>query len=244
VSVPSRSVLITGASRGIGRAIALELAQAGFELALNGRTDSPALHAVEDEVARAGVRTWRLAFDVSDPSATRAALEAHLAAHGAFWGVVINAGISADNLFASMKPAEWQRVLRTNLDGFFHVVQPLVMPMVRLRAGGRIVAVASVSGVTGNAGQANYAASKAGLIAAARSLALELAKREITVNSIAPGYIETDMTAELARESIVATIPLRRMGCPEEVARLVGFLFEQRAAYITGQCLAIDGGLT
>jgi 3-oxoacyl-[acyl-carrier protein] reductase len=183
------------------------------------------------------------AFDVADRAATVVALEAEVEAHGPFWGVVLNAGITADAPLASMKPEAWERVLSTNLDSFYNVLRPLVMPMVRARDGGRIVAISSVSGITGNRGQANYAASKAGLIGAAKSLAQELAKRQITVNCVAPGFIETDMLAGLPDE-IRDTIPLGRLGRPEEVAALVLYLCSDAAAYVTGQTIAIDGGLT
>lgn len=184
-----------------------------------------------------------LGFDVGDATASREALEAELSEHGAFWGVVHNAGITADGPMASMKQEDWDRVLTTNLDGFYHVVQPCLMPMVRLRDEGRIVAISSVSGVLGNRGQANYAASKAGLIAACRSLAKEVAKRKITVNAVAPGFVATDMVADLPDE-VLAAVPLKRMGRPEEVGALVNFLFSDAAAYITGQTIGIDGGMS
>jgi 3-oxoacyl-[acyl-carrier protein] reductase len=156
---------------------------------------------------------------------------------------VLNAGVTADGPFAGMSGEAWDRVLTTNLDGFYNVVQPLVMPMVQLRAGGRIVVMTSISGQNGNRGQANYAASKAGLIAAAKSLAQELAKRNVTVNCVAPGLIETDMTAAIPRDEVLERIPLRRFGKPEEVASAVEYLFSDGAAYVTGQVLAVNGGM-
>jgi 3-oxoacyl-[acyl-carrier protein] reductase len=240
----AKRVLVTGASRGIGRATALELARRGFELCLNYRSSESAASEVAARIEGAQGRARLLAFDVADAAAARAALEADVAAHGAFWGVVLNAGITADGPLATMKPGEWSAVLRTNLDGFYNVLQPLIMPMVRLRDGGRIVTLGSVSGVLGNRGQVNYSASKAGLAGATRALARELAKRAITVNCVAPGFIRTDMLAVLPADELAELVPLRRLGTPEEVAALVGFLFSEEAGYITAQVLGIDGGMT
>ena len=243
-SPSARRVLVTGASRGIGRAVALELAREGFDLALNYVSSADAARAVQQEIETLGRRAMLLPFDVADRAAARGALESDVKERGAFWGVVLNAGRTRDGLFAAMDDAAWDDVLRTNLDGFFNVVRPLVMPMVRLRSGGRIVAVSSVSGVRGNRGQVNYSASKAGLIGAARSLALELASRGITVNCICPGFVRTDMLAGLDAAVIEARVPLGRLGEPEEVAALARFLFGERAAYLTGQAIGVDGGLS
>ncbi|HEU4428819.1 MAG TPA: 3-oxoacyl-ACP reductase FabG [Myxococcota bacterium] len=238
-----RRVLVTGGSRGIGRAVALRLARADFAITLNFRSRRDEAERAADEIAAAGGNAALLPFDVADRAAAAEALAKDLAAHGPYYGIVCNAGVNADAPFPAMKPDAWDRVLRTNLDGFYNVVQPLVMPMVRAHRGGRIVVMSSASGVIGNRGQVNYAASKAGLNAAARSLALELAKREITVNSVAPGLIETDMIAGAPREEIEKLIPMRRIGKPDEVAALVAFLFSEDAAYITGQTISVNGGL-
>jgi 3-oxoacyl-[acyl-carrier protein] reductase len=238
-----RRVLVTGASRGIGRAIAVELARAGFDIALNYRSSDEAASEALREVEAAGAGGVLLRFDVSDRSAAREAIERDLRERGAYWGAVCNAGITADGPFAGMSDEAWDSVLRTNLDAFHHVLQPLLMPMVQLRAGGRIVVLSSVSGVAGNRGQVNYSASKAGLIGAARSLALELAKRHITVNCVAPGLIETDMLAGLDREEALAHIPMRRLGTTDEIAAAVGYLFSERAGYVTGQVLSVNGGM-
>ena len=239
----TRSVLVTGASRGIGRAIALELAGMGYEVVVNYRGNHEAAQAVLDAISETSGSARLLQFDISDREQVAQALATDMEEHGVYWGVVLNAGIAADAPLPAMKGEDWDRVLRTNLDGFYNVMHPLVMPMIRKRRGGRIVTMTSVAGIAGNRGQANYAASKGGLIAATKSLARELAKRSIAVNSVAPGLIETDMTSDLPSEEIVKAIPMRRMGKPEEVAALVGFLFTKPAEYITGQVISINGGL-
>ena len=237
-------VLITGASRGIGRAIALKLAQAGFSVVLNYRSRREAAEKTEAMIREGGGEAALLPFDVADRGECARALESDLAKNGAFFGVVCNAGVHADAAFPGLSADAWDRVLRTNLDGFYNVLHPLVMPMVRAHTGGRIVTIASASGVLGNRGQVNYSASKAGLIGATRALALELAKRRITVNSVAPGLIETEMTQELPVEEIARLIPMQRMGSAEEVAAVVAFLFSGDASYVTGQVISVNGGLT
>jgi 3-oxoacyl-[acyl-carrier protein] reductase len=239
----SERVLVTGASRGIGRAIAVALGRDGFEVTLNYLANEDAAKQALGAVRDAGAAARLLPFDVSDRGQCAAVLDADVKANGPFWGVVCNAGIVADAPFPGMSGDAWDRVLRTNLDGFYNVLRPLVMPMVRARKGGRIVTLSSVTGLRGNRGQVNYAAAKAGIIGATRSLALELAKREITVNCVAPGLIETDMIEGAPVEEIAKTIPLGRLGRPEEVAAAISFLFSAGAAYVTGEVISVNGGM-
>lgn len=238
-----RNVLITGASRGIGRAIALELGAKGFHIALNYRSNDDAAQETLAQIEVAGGSGYLLKFDVSDREAAMTAVEQDMAANGVYWGVVLNAGVTDDGPLAGMSAESWDRVIHTNLDAFFNVLKPLIMPMVRARKGGRIVTITSVAGIAGNRGQTNYAASKGGLIAATKSLARELAKRKITVNSVAPGLIDTEMAADAPHEELVKAIPMRRLGKPEEVAGCVGYLFSDSASYLTGEVIAIHGGL-
>lgn len=240
---PSKSVFISGSSRGIGRACALYLAGQGYDIVLHGKSPSQALEQTLADVKAMGVNVRALTFDVCDREAARQALLKDIEENGMYWGIVANAGISRDVTFAGMEPQAWDSVLKTNLDGFYNVVQPLVMPMVHTRRGGRIVVIASISGVMGNRGQVNYSAAKAGLIGAAKALALELASRKITVNAVAPGLIETDMVDESVTERALPFIPMKRVGKPEEVAATVAFLISDDAAYITRSVIEIDGGL-
>lgn len=240
----TETILVTGSSRGIGRAIALRLAQGGFNLALHCRSRRDEAEAVAADIEALGRHARILQFDISDRAACRAALEADVAAHGAPYGVVCNAGLTRDGAFPALSDDDWDSVLRTNLDGFYNVLHPLVMPMIRRRQPGRIVCIASVSGLIGNRGQVNYSASKAGVIGAAKALAVELAKRKITVNCVAPGLIDTDMLDdELPVDEILKAIPAQRMGTPDEVAAAVQFLVGPDAGYITRQVLAVNGGL-
>jgi 3-oxoacyl-[acyl-carrier protein] reductase len=235
--------LVTGASRGIGAAIAAALARAGHPVILNYRAGEDAARAVAQAIAAEGGQAELCRFDVADAAATAAALESLLAEGQAPIGVLVNnAGVVRDAAFPALEPDAWEAVTRTTLDGFYNVTRPLVMPMVRRRAG-RIINISSIAGLVGNRGQVNYAAAKAGLIGATRALAQELASRNITVNAVAPGLIETDMTAGLPVDELLKRIPARRLGKPEEVAALVAFLASDAAAYITGQVIGINGGL-
>lgn len=237
---------MTGASRGIGRATALALARAGFDVVLNYHTNTAAAEETARLIESSGGPARLLPFDVGRREEAEHALVADVKRHGAYYGVVCNAGVHADAAFPALSADAWDTVIRTNLDAFHHVLRPLVMPMVQARQGGRIVTMSSIAGLAGNRGQVNYSAAKAGLIGATRALARELAKRRITVNSVAPGLIETDMTAGAPVDEIVKIvklIPMRRLGTPDEVAATVAFLFSDAAAYITGQVISVNGGL-
>jgi len=238
------TVLVTGSSRGIGRAIALRLAQDGYDLVVHCRTRVEDAEAVAAEARAMGRSARCLQFDVGDRARCAELIEADIAGHGAYYGVVCNAGLAYDTAFPAMSGEAWDSVIRTNLDAFYNVLQPVVMPMVRRRAPGRIVTLSSVSGLIGNRGQVNYSAAKAGVIGATKALAVELASRAITVNCVAPGLIETDMANEHAPiEEILKVIPAQRMGTAEEVAAGVSFLVSPGAAYVTRQVIGVNGGL-
>jgi 3-oxoacyl-[acyl-carrier protein] reductase len=240
----TETVLVTGSSRGIGRAIALRLAQAGYDLVLHCRSRLDEAAQVRASIEQWGRKARILQFDVADRAACLAALEADVEAHGSYYGVVCNAGLTRDGAFPALSDDDWDQVLRTNLDGFYNVLHPIIMPMIRRRAAGRIVCITSVSGLIGNRGQVNYSASKAGVIGAAKALAVELAKRKITVNCVAPGLIDTDMIGDdVPLDDIMKVIPMQRAGTADEVAAAVQFLLSPEAGYITRQVLAVNGGL-
>lgn len=225
-----KRVLVTGSSRGIGKAIADALKSEGYEV-------------VTHSVSSGGTD---LKFDIADRAAAKAALEADIAKNGAYYAVVLNAGVNRDNAFPAMEDEEWDKVLRTDLDGFYNVLKPCVMPMIQERIRGRIVAISSVSGVVGNRGQVNYSAAKAGINGAVKALAVELAKRGITVNAVAPGVIETEMLGSMVPEAVEEAkkaIPMRRFGQPAEIASLVSYLLSDGAAYLTRQVISVNGGM-
>lgn len=239
----SKTVLVTGSSRGIGKAIALYLAKQGFDLVIHCRSRRAQAEEVKAEIEQLGRLARILQFDIADRAQCSEQINQDIESHGAYYGVVCNAGITADNAFPSLTGEQWDSVIHSNLDGFYNVLQPVVMPMVRRRKPGRIVTLSSVSGLMGNRGQVNYSAAKAGIIGATKALALELAKRDITVNCVAPGLIETDMVSELPLEEIKKMIPARRVGSPKEVAAVVAFLMSEDAAYVTRQVISVNGGL-
>ncbi len=237
------TVLVTGGSRGIGRAIALRAAADGFNVVVHCRSRIEEAEAVAALAQAEGVQARVLAFDVADRQACAQALEADVQAHGMYYGIVCNAGIARDGAFPALTGEDWDQVIHTNLDAFYNVLNPLVMPLVRRRQPGRIVTLSSVSGLAGNRGQTNYSAAKAGIIGATKALALELASRGITVNCVAPGLIDTDMISDEIRDEALKLIPAKRMGQPEEVAALVAFLLSAQSSYITRQVISVNGGL-
>ena len=234
---------MTGSSRGIGRACALRLARDGFDIILHCRIRREDAQRVAEEIAAPEREVRILQFDVTNREWTRDVITQDIEQHDAYYGVVCNAGIVRDNVFPGMSGEEWDAVIRTNLDGFYNVLSPIVLPMVRRRGPGRIVTIASISGLIGTRGQVNYSAAKAGIIGASKALAIELAKRGITVNCVAPGLIETEMIEGLPLDEVIKQIPVQRLGKPEDVAAVVSFLMSDDAAYVTRQVISVNGGL-
>lgn len=237
-----KTVLVTGSSRGIGRETAIYLAKSGFDIVLHCVRNADKAKEVKEIIEQIGQNARILQFDVSDREQTKKVLLEDVEKNGIYYGVVVNAGITADNLFPAMDDDQWDRVINTNLNGFYNTLRPIIMPMLQQRQG-RIVALTSVSGLTGNKGQTNYSASKAGLIGAVKSLSREVAKRNITVNCVAPGVIESDMTAEIPFDVLKNIIPMQRMGSAKEVASAINYLFSEDASYITGQVISVNGGI-
>jgi 3-oxoacyl-[acyl-carrier protein] reductase len=238
-----KTILVTGSSRGIGKAIALYLAKKGFNLVIHCRNQIAQAEAVVAEIETLGQSARLLQFDITDRTQCAEQISQDIEVNGAYYGVVCNAGITADNAFPSLTGEEWDSVINTNLNGFYNVLHPIIMPMIRQRKPGRIVTLSSASGIMGNRGQVNYSAAKAGIIGATKALALELAKRDITVNCVAPGLIATDMLNDLPLDELKKMIPARRIGRADEVAATVAFLLSEDAGYITRQVISVNGGL-
>jgi len=239
----TRSILVTGSSKGIGRAIAQRLARDGFTVIVHYHLDRQGAEQTLNTIHEAGGIGRITRFNLSDRRDCREQIEAEIAEHGAYYGVVLNAGIARDNAFPALEDEDWDSVLDTDLGGFYNVLRPIVMPMVSARRGGRIVSISSVSGLMGNRGQVNYSAAKAGIIGATKALAIELAKRNITVNCVAPGLIKTQMLKDVPLEEVLRAIPMRRVGRPEEVAAAVSFLCADDASYVTRQVISVNGGI-
>jgi 3-oxoacyl-[acyl-carrier protein] reductase len=239
----SETVLVTGSSRGIGKAIAMHLANDGYDLVLHCRKNRKQADSLLSEINELGREARVLQFDIADRNQCREVLEADIEDHAPYYGVVCNAGMAIDNAFPAISGKDWDQVLRTNLDGFYNVLHPLIMPMIRRRKPGRIITLSSVAGEMGNRGQVNYSAAKAGIIGATKALAVELGKRKITVNCVSPGIIATEMTEGLPMDEALKMVPMQRVGNVEEVAATVSFLMSEGAAYITRQVISVNGGM-
>jgi len=238
-----KRVLVTGASRGIGAATAIKLAENGFHVTVHYHSNKSAAQTVMNTIEQAGGTANLMQFDIADRITTKQCLENDVEKNGAYYGVVCNAGVAHDAAFPALSDEQWDSVIHTNLDGFYNVLHPLTMPMIRLRNGGRIVTLSSVSGLIGNRGQVNYSAAKAGIIGATKALAIELAKRKITVNCVAPGVIETEMTENIYADEAKKMIPMGTFGKPEDIANTVAFLMSDDAAYVTRQVISVNGGM-
>ncbi|MDY5733661.1 MAG: 3-oxoacyl-ACP reductase FabG [Succinivibrio sp.] len=240
-----KRVLVTGAGTGLGKAIAIELCKNDFEVVLHYRSSKSGIEDALSRINELGKKATSLCFDITNREQCKQILEQDIEQNGSYYGIVCNAGITKDAAFPMMTDDDWDSVVRTNIDGFYNVVKPCIMPMIAAHEGGRIIAISSVSGIMGNRGQVNYSASKAALIGAVKALALEVAKRNITVNAVAPGLIDTQMTEldETVKKEILKMIPLKRMGKPQDVADTVAFLMSDKANYITRQVISVNGGL-
>ena len=243
MSEQRKCILVTGASSGIGRAIALRLATDGFDVVVHFGRNQEGADLTSSMIGEAGGASRQISFDVADATATREAIEKDIEKNGAYYGVVCNAGITRDGVFPMLSEDDWRQVIDVNLNGLYNVLHPIVMPMVRRRQPGRIVTISSVSGLMGNRGQVNYSASKAGIIGATKALALDLAKKKITVNCVAPGLIESEMTQNLPLDEVLKAIPVGRIGKPEEIASMVSFLCSDESAYVTRQVFSVNGGM-
>lgn len=237
-----KRILVTGASKGIGKAIAIDLGKAGYHVVIHYNSDQQGASDALEIIKSAGGTGDILQFNISEQAKTQSIIDQYIEIHGAFYGIVNNAGIIRDNAFPALSNDDWNDVIHTNLDGFFNVIQPCIMPMVRMKKGGRIITMSSVSGIMGNRGQVNYSASKAGIIGATKALAVELASRNITVNCIAPGMIETEMTEDIPKEAL-AMVPMKKIGKPEDISSLVLYLMSDSAGYLTRQVISVNGGM-
>lgn len=238
-----KTVLITGSSRGIGKETALYLAKNGYNIVLHYKNNLDSALSVKKEIEALGQTARILNFDIKERYDAKTKIENDIKEHDVYYGVVLNAGIAKDNVFPVMEDSEWDEVINTNLGGFYNVLKPIIMPMIEKRIKGRIITLSSISGLKGNRGQVNYSASKAGIIGATKALSLELAKRGITVNCVAPGIIETDMIKDIPPDEIKKLIPMKRTGTPREVASLINYLLSEDASYITGQVISVNGGM-